>query len=469
MSDSQANSVIRLLPYQQAFFRDDARVLVGLWCRQAGKDFTTAAKAVDHALRTGQAWYIVSITQRQADETFAKAKAIAESLRRALHLSGSVSEEVSAEYVEHDAAIDQSFRCQARTLHLPGGGKVVALPGRNPDTLAGLTGNVILTEFGLFPNGGYDHWRVVFPLSTRGFRVIAISTPRGKNTKFFELCNDPATYSVHQVDIHRAVADGLVLTDQNGRPTTIEAFRKLYGDEIGWQREYLCQFTGDLEALLKWAALMAAGERPWQKGLPIDVIRLSNDSGLDVAALARMFAGADRHEIGWDVARHKNFSSVWVNNVLPGGKRSLRTLVLMQECSFALQRSVISALMDACDGAVGCGDATGLGMDSNETLCQKYPGRWEGVTFTAASKREMGSLLRTAFDDGDQSIPDINGPHKFIATDLYALQMEAGSSMRLIEGSNPLLADSHCDIAYSLALARRAVRIEADAGYLWVA
>ena len=43
---------------------------------------------------------------------------------------------------------------------------------------AGLTGNIIFTEFGLFPRGGQAHWRVIFPLATRGFMVIVISTPR---------------------------------------------------------------------------------------------------------------------------------------------------------------------------------------------------------------------------------------------------------------------------------------------------
>jgi phage FluMu gp28-like protein len=110
-----------------------------------------------------------------------------------------------------------AFVCKARELILPNGARVVSLPGRDPDTLAGLTGNVIFTEFGLFPGGGYDHWRVVFPLATRGFKVIVISTPRGKNTKFFELWSDKETYSVHTCDIYQSVEqDGFVLRDNKG-------------------------------------------------------------------------------------------------------------------------------------------------------------------------------------------------------------------------------------------------------------
>lgn len=196
---------------------DQSRVLVVNWHRQKGKDFTAAAKAVRQALESGQAWFIVSLTQRQADATFDKCKKVAKALMEMLKVSGPVEEETHATE-QWDKELKQGFQFLARTIRLPGGGSVTSLPGRDPDTLAGLTGNVIFTEFGLFPGGGYDHWRVVFPLSTRGFQVIVISTPRGKNTKFYELCqNLDGAYSVHFCDIHHSLAhDGFVLRDNGG-------------------------------------------------------------------------------------------------------------------------------------------------------------------------------------------------------------------------------------------------------------
>ncbi|MBE3099665.1 MAG: hypothetical protein IMZ44_21320, partial [Planctomycetes bacterium] len=205
-----SRGVIRLHPWQQRWFADRARVVVFRAHRQSGKDFAAAAMAVDQAFERGDDWYVVSVTQRQADATHAKARQVAEVFKQVLKRRGEVilSER---EYTEYDAEIDEHFRCTARTLHLPGGGSVTALPGRDPDTLAGLTGNVIFTEFALFPRGGYDHWRVVFPFITRGYRILAISTPRGKNTKFDELCSDPETYSVHVQTILDSVAEGFVL------------------------------------------------------------------------------------------------------------------------------------------------------------------------------------------------------------------------------------------------------------------
>ena len=468
------SAVIDLLPYQRALFADRARVVVDCWCRQAGKDFTAACKAVDDAIRMRRNWYIVSVTQRQADETFAKCRQIAEAFKQVLKLAGPISESAS-EFEDKDAAIDQSFRCTARTLTLPGGGKVTALPGRDPKGLAGLTGCVIFTEFGLFPGGGYEHWRTLYPLTTRGFQIVVISTPRGKNTKFHELVNDPQ-YSVHTITILDAVAQGLVLRDNEGNPCTIEQFRKSYGDGVGWSREFMCQFSGDLESLVKWGMLEAAAniERPAGRA-PFKFLRLENGAGWRADAFSGtpdrpVFPATGRLEIGWDVARHSDFSAVWV--YWHGGQaaqpRHLAALVLMHECEFALQREVLRTLMRS-PAAVGCGDATGLGMDSNETLAREFPGRWQPFTFTAAGKREIGSLLRTAYGDGMQAIPPLASETKCIATDVYAVQCEqGGANMTLAESPNPLLPDSHCDIAYADGLALKSSTIQPRRGYLWV-
>jgi len=466
---TQPGSVITLAPCQQRLFADQARVIVVNWHRQRGKDFCAAAKAVDHAIRTGQDWYIVSITQRQADATFDKAKAIANAFCKTAKRLGEITLD-EREFYEYDREIDEQFRCTARTLHLPGGGSVTALPGRDPDTLAGLTGNVIFTEFGLFPKGGYDHWRVVFPLATRGFQVIVISTPRGKNTKFYELCSQPETYSVHFQDILKSVAEDLVLFDNNGQPTDLETFKKLYGDDAGWQREYLCLFTGDMAALVTWAQIVAAGQRV--EGLQLDVLRVVDGNGWQADFFRHMSDESGRPEAGWDVARHSDLAVMWVNWRGNDLMRRLRKLVICQRTSFALQRTIIRSLMDSYPRAVGCGDATGLGMDSNETLATAYGSRWQPVTFTQKSKRELGSGMMTAFDEGSMALAAsaVQGEHKFVATDIYALQKQGDKASLIIsESLNPLEPDSHCDIAWSGALAIRAGNIAGTTAYLSVA
>ena len=94
---------VRLDPWQQRFFLDEARVQLVCWARQLGKDFTTAAKAVMGAMQTGESWYIVSLTQRQADQTFAKCR------EWATRIGGAIGELTAADLPprhEYDAQLD---------------------------------------------------------------------------------------------------------------------------------------------------------------------------------------------------------------------------------------------------------------------------------------------------------------------------------------------------------------------------
>lgn len=97
------------------------------------------------------------------------------------------------------------------------------------------------------------------------------------------------------------------------------------------------------------------------------------------------------------------------------------------------------------------------------------------MDFGGKRKSELGSVLATTFDDRGQALPPVDGPYKFIATDLYAVHKEelggSGSDRRLklVENDNPLLPESHCDIAYADALALRAASLEGvNVGAIWL-
>lgn len=466
---ANATSVIEFDRSQERLFLDPSRVIVVNWHRQKGKDFTASAKAVDDALRTGDSWFIISLTQRQADETFRKCLAVAKLFKRLLKI---VAKDTINEwqYSEFDRWIDKSLTWTAREITFPNGGRVVSLPGRDPDTLAGLTGNLILTEFGLFPNGGHHHWSVLFPIITRGkYKVIVISTPRGKNHKFYELFNAPDTYSVHFCDIYQSVEqEGYILRDQQGKPCSIEAFRKLYNDESKWPREYECKFTGDLEALLSFAQVQRAGELGVDQPFAWLCVEGDNLGELCPAWFTAGGLWRGRGELGWDVARTGHLSSLWCNEAIPGRFKNLRRLVLMHRTSFALQREIVNMAMNAAPRSVGVGDATGLGMDSNETLSTRYTAnRWMSFNFGGSGKSELGSVGYTTFDGGGQAIPPHAGSAGFIASDLMAVQADRSTDkVKLDEGLNPQLPESHCDIAYSCFLSERAGALAGQVGGL---
>lgn len=470
------DSVIHFDRSQKRLFDDPARVVMVVWHRQKGKDFTAIAKAINEACITGQDWWIVGLTQAQADETFNKGKKVIASMKLLLKKMFGTDEvkEETERFMDYDREINHLFECSARIMRLPNGARIVSLPGKNPDSLAGRTGNMILTEFCLYPYGGHPHWDILFPITTRGgFKFIMITTPRGKNTKGYEVFqNEDGFYSIHFCDIQTSVyEDGYQLFDAKGNPfpqntreeqtLAIETYQRIYNSPAKWEREYECKFSGDLSALVPWCQLERAAALG--EGRPFDYLHVK-DGGQPLGdlwlTLKNEAAAGARVEVGWDVARTNDLSAVPFNFARVNQPKHLRFLVTMKNVAFEEQRAFVKAVMDLQRYSVGAGDATGLGRESNEAMerlyqCGKGESRWNPFQFTAQGKRQIASSLATAFSDGTQTLPSLEGPYKFIATDIYAIQKDdTGAQLELDETPNPLLKDSHCDVGYALGLSR---------------
>jgi len=446
--------------YQKEAIDDRKRIRLKFWCRQSGKDECTAFQQVLNGLQVRGDRNIVSLTQRQADLTHEKCA------RHARAMAKVMCPEASEDF---DANIGgKSFTFTRRILTLPTGVRIKSLPGRDPDALVGDSAHLVLTEFALFPNGGYEHWRRLTPMAlNNGFDVDVMTTPRGRDTKAYELRQNPkGRYSVSTVDIRRAVADGLILRDEEGKPCSIEAFKEIYNDAVGWETEYEVRECEDIDALIGWADIEASYE-PYEF-LKIDC---ADDRGYDVRTqnLFAMRLGKlpGRLTAGWDVARKKHLSVLWVNEQV-GSRHFLRMLVIMRRCTFAYQcEGLIGQMLDTLPGLCGCGDSTGLGMDSNERLERKYGPRWRGVNFAGGRKLGLASRLVTAFQGRNQVLPK---GAEAAAYDIHSLQKQmVGDKTIIHETSNPLEPDSHCDMAFAAALAHEAAAMEWAEGALWVA
>jgi len=436
-------AVVPLPGYQHEAMKAKGRVEVYKWCRQSGKDFTAALKASLQALSTGQPWFIVSLTERQALATFDKVKMHLRAFGVVLTDLQFVDEELGYQ----DRNTGQWCKVNAKKVVLPGGGSVTALPGSNPDAIAGLTGNVIFTEFALFPGGGKDHWRVVFPLITRGFRIIAISTPRGHDTKFAELCRDQkGKYWVSVVDVHRMVGDGVKLRDEEGNSITVAELEELYADPAGWTREYLVQESDELDALIRWHYLELA--KADYEAVRLDVSSIDDYNPDHENVFAELPRGGGAYFLGWDVARKGHLSSLWLNQVV-GDVHYLRVLVNMHKMDFPYMRKVVWQAMDmSCRGA---GDATGLGMESCEATAKRYPGWFDEVNFSSA-KPALGSKMMQVYEDVRQRIPAKGFDD--VIHDLHAVQKEVRLGRLILhETKNAVNKNSHCDMAYANGLA----------------
>lgn len=460
----RGKAVIHLPLYQRRWIEDRSRIKIGTMCRQAGKDFSTALEAVLDGLETKQDWFIVSLGLRQAIATGEKAK---------LHcraITGMTAEVSTIDWEYQRAEGGELFKIQAAQIVLPGGAKITCLPGKDPDVLAGLSGNVIFTEFALFPNNGKDHWRVIFPLITRGYKLRIITTPRGPDTKAAELRrNIQGKYSVHNVDIHTAIREGLELTDEEGEPITAEELRALYNDEVGWAREYLIQESDELEALISWASIQKCEVKIepflWKEITGPDMSRVLETYNPSRENMFASLAGlSNRKSLGWDIAVKGHLSVITIDEVIGDVKWDRACIIMHRVNDFDYQEAVVAQAMRTLE-ATGVGDETGLGAASCQALEKQFPNRFKGVNFSTA-KIDLATGLKKEVDGGRKRIP---AQHPAVGIDFHCVQTETiGAAKRphLVETENPDMRASHCDLFYSNAMATDAAATNGNSTFI---
>lgn len=75
-------------------------------------------------------------------------------------------------------------------IHFSSGSKIISLPS-NPSTVRGFSGGIILDEYGILNRKDSEAlWEALLPsIIKNNYRIILISTPRGKNNLFHDFCN----------------------------------------------------------------------------------------------------------------------------------------------------------------------------------------------------------------------------------------------------------------------------------------
>ena len=187
-----------LLPYQAQWVADESRFKAGIWSRQSGKDFSTAAEAVrDAMVRAKTTWMIAAPSARQAKQTLSKCKEWAEPF---------------------SLAQDATWRAVLPSITIPlrGGEKKVRLiTTPNGKTGRGARTYKIINDNLIHPREGRkQHW------------------------------------SCHVVTIAKAVEDGL--------PIDIDELRESLDDPIGWAQEYMCEFLDSSNVLLPYDLIATA-------------------------------------------------------------------------------------------------------------------------------------------------------------------------------------------------------------------
>lgn len=367
----RSSPAVTFLPYQLRWLKDDSRLKLWVASRQIGKSFAVSFEAVEHSLRTGQPWLMMSRSWPQTIELLDKCKRHAKAFNLAY------------EELEGETVFDEEGKAvKVREIRF-GRGRIVGAPA-NPETARSWSANVVLDEFD-FHRHQKPIWQAALGSALRGYRVRAVSTPNGKLRMLYKLLTDEKNgFSKHSTTIFQAVEDGLV--DVDGKPIDIEELRRACGDEATFLQEFCCEFLDEALAWITFELISAA---------ETDLAWTTPKEGW--SPKGRLFGG-------YDVARKKHLAVIWIWERI-GDVLWTRAVEELPKKKYAEQETAAAKWLKNRAVRRFAIDATGMGGPVAERLKDRFRSRVEEVTFDLESKEEMADLMREAFEERRVRIP----------------------------------------------------------------
>lgn len=409
-----------LYPYQRDWFLDRSRFKLGRFARQTGKTFTTTLEIVDDVFEAESQgrrspWVILSRGERQALE--AMEEGVERHIKAYSFALGSMARDDFDFYDE-----DSGIKRRGLQLIFPGKTKITALPA-NPDTARGFSANMYFDEFA-FHKDSRKIWAAAYPIISAGWKARVTSTPNGKGNKFYDLATikDPL-WSKHNVDIHSAIAQGLLRNADELR-------RGLNDDDI-WLQEYELQWLDEASAWLSY-----------------DLI---NSCEHDHAGIPAHYNGGPCF-VGVDIAARNDLFVIWVDELV-GDVAWTREIIVRKRVSFAEQDALLDDVFNRYNVLRCCMDQTGMGEKPVEDAKRRHGDlRVEGVLFTGPNKLALATRGKQAFEDRKKRIPMGDEP---LRSDLHKLRKETSAT-----GAPRFVADSdstgHADRTWACFLATNA-------------
>jgi phage FluMu gp28-like protein len=368
-----------------------------MWSRQTGKGFTVGIEVNDSILAAEAAgrpedWLLLSRSYMAARQLARKVRAIGRAMIAARKALGDVQ---LAELAENQFEITY-----------PGGSRVLVLSS-NPDAAAGFTGNIVIDEIDLHPQAFELLGNALPVASTKDFRVIITSTPRGRRV-MYKLWTDAqkgdSPWSFHKLNIFEAVAQGC---DQD--PALLQ---RAILSSLKWRSEYLVEFVDEATIWLPWDLLVACTD-------PAAKVEPQPFEG-DVYA-------------GWDIAKIQHQSALWIAGKEGKHLRPLG-LIVMRGMRYPDQYNRVEKTLRHYKGFRRlCLDKTGAGEPVFDEMSDRLgPTRVEGVTFTNPAKEAMATLLKKTMEERNFGIFDDDD----VRDDLHSLKQEftaAGNPRFVVE------------------------------------
>jgi phage FluMu gp28-like protein len=463
-SQSEVDPPVRLTEYQKRWIMDKSRLKIGKFTRQGGKSFVCSLEAVfDCFEKPRTTWVFLSAGERQSKELMRTAAMHARAINAAI-------EEATDVFKAEDKTEYKMLE-----IKFPNGSRILGLPA-NPDTARGWSANLLLDEFAMHKDSRAI-WKALYPSITRGYKIRIVSTPQGKKNKFYEIWTgltkqiwDGEVYdapeqrggwSKHNVTIMDAVAMGLELYDDEGAKIEPEDLRLGLGDDEAWEQEYMVAFLDEATAWLTYDLIETVEDQKisadpsWVDRLLAEAIAHHAEHKHEKSPppfkpdwLAREVPFTGDLYIGFDVARHRDFAVIWLDEDVDTLYWT-RAEIELKKQPFGVQENVLFALMELRKFRRACIDKTGIGEQITERAQERFgASRVEGIDFSNANKEALANEIKKSFEDRKDRIP----AEQRIRQSLHSVKKETTST-----GHNRFDADrteqvGHADAFWAKAL-----------------
>ncbi|MEM4409261.1 MAG: terminase family protein, partial [Candidatus Caldarchaeum sp.] len=302
--------------------------------------------------------------------------------------------------------IDSERDIKALTIEFANGTKINALTS-NPTAFRSKGGKVVIDEFAHHEHAE-ELWAAARPCVTWGYPLRIISTHSSPFSLFARFCNairdGTLRWSLHTVDIHTAVSEGLLdkivrrRTTDEERKAWIADLRANCLDEDVWLREYCVRPSGSKDSFLSLELIRSAMREDCLKSSVFD-------------ATGPLY-------LGMDIGRLRDLSVIWVLEKRGGALHTVHVLA-MEGTPFHEQREALWRLLSHPALRRAAIDATGVGMQLAEEARERFGrSRVEEVHFTQPIKEELAFSLRSLMEEGRLSIPQ----QAEIEEDLYSVR-----------------------------------------------
>src|SRR5438046_6588772 len=310
-ADNGQRTALELLPYQRRWVEDNSPLKIVVKGRQTGFSFAATIRAVLKCLERRTTWVFLSKGERQS-------RLLMEKVHEHIQSCGIVARACESSFFE-------GTMIKQLEVRFPNGSVIYGLPA-NPDTARGYSGHVTLDEFAFHVDAD-KIYAALYPTITRGYSLEVISTPNGQQGKFFELAKEagltepgfgirgpgsaesrpePRTpnpesraprWSGHWCDVYEAARQGLGID--------LDLLRAGV-DEETWRQEFCCEF-------------LSSGSQ-W---IPHELFEkcVSAEASTELSGQWQVTSGQSRHSplatsnflyAGWDVARNRDLSVIWL-------------------------------------------------------------------------------------------------------------------------------------------------------------